>query len=489
MNGPNRIKIISTITVIFVGLSICLMSACQRTPENTAIIAKNSDLYELIKQTAEPETAVEDAKHLDHWELEQEYDSGNRLIIDAEIVNFCYTGVPVLSISEKPFQNGSQLENIVRTMFPDAVVYDQSGKLTKEDIEESILYYKEMLFRADNNLNLMTGQPKSPGETDPTFELAEAYKNDPDAAASATLHDQLSAIIDELEAQLATAPEVTDLSLASYQFIKATDGNQVNLRVVVDGRISTIDFVNWDTGSSFYMRAPDYDSSIKLQIYNSSPNLFANDEVFQQEKKDIDQFLQSIGIDYMSLYSVSMGENTYVYEYVRDFSGFMEVYTPQYLGTVALDANGDMNMNLWKTEHFYIETKNGIIVRAEWINPSTISHIDNENVKILPWETIQDIFMRQMDYILTPSPIEKSETSEGSIFYNETSIYIQRVELGLTKVLMRNSGGAYKLLPTWCFIGYDSNNSKSDAKHNGNEICFLTINAIDGSIIDRGQMY
>jgi len=466
-----------------------LSSACQRTPGDAAVMGKNSDLDELIKQTASPEASINESEQINQWQFEQLYDSGNRLFIDAQVVNYCVYGVPVLSVCEKPFQDGAELEKIVTTMYPNATVYDQSGKLTKADIESSVMYYKEMLFRAENDLNLITGLPKSPGDADPAFELADVYKNDPAAAADATIEDQLKAIITELEAQLATAPEESDLALASYQFIETQDGKQVNLRVVDNGRVATFDFVNWDTGSSFYMRAPDYYSVSDLYFSNVSPSQLGNDNNFLQDKEMADQFLQSIGVNYMSLYSVSSGEGTYMFEYVRESQGFMEVYTPKYLGTIALDADGTESMNLWKTEHFYIETRDGSIVRVEWINPSTISNIDNDNVKTLSWDTIQSIFLKQMDYLLSPTPIAESDASEGSVFHKETTIYIQRIEFGLTKILIRNSVDSYKLIPTWCFIGYDYNWMQDNALHTGNEICFLTINAMDGSIIDRGQMY
>ena len=68
-----------------------------------------------------------------------------------------------------------------------------------------------------------------------------------------------------------------------------------------------------------------------------------------------------------------------------------------------------------------------------------------------------------------------------------TAIHINRIELGLTKLLMPNSE-SYKLIPTWSFLGYDEGFS-SQATDVGAEICFVTINALDGSIVDRGNMY
>ena len=59
--------------------------------------------------------------------------------------------------------------------------------------------------------------------------------------------------------------------------------------------------------------------------------------------------------------------------------------------------------------------------------------------------------------------------------------------MGLTKLLMPNSE-SYKLIPTWSFLGYDGA-VPSQADDAGAAICFVTINALDGSIVDRGNMY
>lgn len=85
----------------------------------------------------------------------------------------------------------------------------------------------------------------------------------------------------------------------------------------------------------------------------------------------------------------------------------------------------------------------------------------------------------QLDRMLTPATYSPSG--------EPTAIHINRIELGLTKLLMPNSK-SYKLIPTWSFLGYDEA-ATSRADDAGAAICFITINALDGSIVDRGNMY
>ena len=195
-----------------------------------------------------------------------------------------------------------------------------------------------------------------------------------------------------------------------------------------------------------------------------------------------------MGINYMSLQSVCRSENGYDYYYSRTVNGFPETYTKTYLGTQTIDSEGIIVMDLWKPEYLHIQTQNGKAVYVKWNNPSEVVTIDNENVLTKSWEEIQKKFLNQMDYLLSPrGPVGTGDQINSPVFSENTEIVINRIEFGLTKIIMKDTK-EYKLIPTWSFMGYDSNYAKKDV-NTGAEICFLTINAIDGTIIDRGLMY
>jgi hypothetical protein len=126
---------------------------------------------------------------------------------------------------------------------------------------------------------------------------------------------------------------------------------------------------------------------------------------------------------------------------------------------------------------------------AEWENRAEITNVDNENVRTKPWNEIQEIFKTQMDYLLTPEPV--SNGNDTSVFFEKTDVHINRIELGLAKVLMKDSQDDYRLIPVWSFMGYNTNESfpEQEGVNRGAEVCFITIGAIDGTAIDRGLMY
>ena len=123
-----------------------------------------------------------------------------------------------------------------------------------------------------------------------------------------------------------------------------------------------------------------------------------------------------------------------------------------------------------------------------------IGEVLNSNVPLLPFEEIKEIFRKDITRSLVL--VDENPTIIGRM------LVINRVTLGLTKVLQKDSGGKSMLIPTWSFFGYEVNkfdgsdpnmtlfldkNNEFKVEHVGRS--FLTINAIDGSIIDPALGY
>jgi len=107
-----------------------------------------------------------------------------------------------------------------------------------------------------------------------------------------------------------------------------------------------------------------------------------------------------------------------------------------------------------------------------------------ENCKLMSFDDIVDIFKKMM-------PVQYNTTALGDGIldaeYNVTSI-----EFGYTRISEENTDYSGLLVPTWSFYGTQTITYKSDSgeyvvSNSMNPI--LTINAIDGSIIDRYMGY
>lgn len=470
------------IFLTIITLTSCLLTACQPTPEDVVVTNKGDiNLEENIQKTAAPtEAATKEAEETkEKWTYEKDYDSGNRLIVDAVMIHADADKLPVLSIAPKMFEGGDQLKKITDIFCPDATVYDQGDQLTKSQLERSIMDVKEEIFRVENNMIPYEGAKGPIPEDD-----KGSYLNG------------LQDLIQYYEEQLKTAPDDSELKQAGYQLVDVGDGSQQsNMLATVNDASLSIGFVNWPPdriGSGFYFQ------SSKFEYLNTNtsdkfvmPDALEGDAEYIKSKERIDQCIIDMGIDYTSLSAVCKGEDSYSFYYTRDFNGLQETYINQHTGTTITGVDFGPMIYLWKPEYLWFEVQNDQIVKVTWNNPSEIINVDNENVQTKPWEEIQEIFKKQMDYLMSPTPIKSDDPSTATFFIEKTDVHINRVELGLTKLLMKDSQDDYKLIPTWSFLGYQTSASRpaQEGVNVGGEVCYLTINAIDGTVIDRGLLY
>lgn len=453
--------------VLFVLLIISiLLSACQPTPSDNVVVGKDGLEAGINKTATAAPTQNEENNSGSSWTYEKEYASGRKLIVDAKLPDGVSNAVPVLSIGENKFESGEQLKSIVNVFCSGEKVYD-AGEVTKSTYEKALMNLREKLFRLDNDLPL--------------------YPEDPDAKPVPAQYkdqerQQLNAAIEDNEDKLKTAPSDDSLQPASFILINAGNSYQSNMVSKYDGATVDFDFVNWALGSSFYLNSVNYESdhSIKLEKL-ISPDLLDSDSSYLKVKELAEKCVKDMGIDYMSINSVAVGSNGYKIYFTRSYNNLQETYVGNFLGTTVTGVDNAAVIDLWKSEYLCFEMQNGKIVKVSWINPSKILKVDNDNVQVKTWDEIQKIFYTQMEYLLTPNlPQDKGMGIQ--------EVHINRVEFGFAKVLMKNSKNDYKLVPTWSFMGNDQDTIK-EGNSQGSSTCFLTINAIDGSVIDRGLMY
>ena len=111
------------------------------------------------------------------------------------------------------------------------------------------------------------------------------------------------------------------------------------------------------------------------------------------------------------------------------------------------------------------------IVGFEWRSPITIVRSINSNAALLPFNRIQGI-------------AEKQLTDMCDYKYAKAKQFtVTRIELGLTRINKSNDASGFYIIPVWDFYG------KADNGDMGSRFSYLTINAMDGSIINRGVGY
>ncbi len=122
-----------------------------------------------------------------------------------------------------------------------------------------------------------------------------------------------------------------------------------------------------------------------------------------------------------------------------------------------------------------------------------VGEVLNSYIEILEFTAIQDIVREQIRI--------NTDLMEINSDIIQKRIHIDKIVLGLTKVMQKDSNGKFILIPTWSFFGYEVNkysrqqpggyilDENNEYKYYAVGRSFLTINAIDGSVIDPALGY
>ena len=128
---------------------------------------------------------------------------------------------------------------------------------------------------------------------------------------------------------------------------------------------------------------------------------------------------------------------------------------------------------------------NGTVVKLQWNCPFTVTGVENDNVPLLSFDRIMELFREQV--------FRGIYLDSGS----NMTYHITDIRLSYMRVKKQNSD-SYYLLPVWDFIGYqiyydwDSGRTVGEinfSRVHYRDLSILTINAVDGSIINRDLGY
>ena len=110
-----------------------------------------------------------------------------------------------------------------------------------------------------------------------------------------------------------------------------------------------------------------------------------------------------------------------------------------------------------------------------------------DETDLLPFDKIRAIFEKMVTIVGNNVDFNSVFDASGGVEY-----HITEVRLGLVSISEHNSDNIL-LVPAWDFLGYERGRISADVNwgtRSTNKLePFLTINAIDGSIIDRSLGY
>lgn len=169
----------------------------------------------------------------------------------------------------------------------------------------------------------------------------------------------------------------------------------------------------------------------------------------------------------------------YELEYVRCADGFPISYTP-FSGT-SFQSGSDANAGPWAYERISVCVTADDVVCFRWESPYTEPVIQTEDTQLLKFDDIADIFGKMI--IVKNS--ELKEMNERNQLHSTRNIDVDQVRLGLMRIRSKGNLDEGLLIPVWDFWGTVTFCQDDGMEPWDEYTIVLTVNAIDGTVIDR----
>lgn len=448
------------------------------------------------KSSSTPTTTIRDLINAPQNYKSQVTDDSAKLVVNTDATVELPDVEKISAISVTPAEITQDfLDRVTDAFFQDAKIYTSESVYTqtKSEIKQTLDKLKEAL--ANGNLD-----PNNYG----TDENGDYIYN---------IYDD----IEYWEGQYDAAPETKTLVEA-----RPTVGNQSldgNVESIGDNNFSGI--AQFDDGSKYYYRTTSYGAyTLDLKIsrtakkggeqmpsdsiwydYTSSSEFQKPTEEsigisLEDAKKLVQEKVKQIGITDLDFYNWTYALHTtintdgsaghlgdgYMISYTRNINGVPVTYT--------MDAGGaledmDSTMETWAYEQLYFYVDGDGIDSMYYSNPYALGETKTENLSLLPFSEIMNIYEKMMVV-----------TNADNMEYENSRVYnIDRIVLGYARIYEPSTDAHTGLLvPVWDFFG----TRKIESDYYGDNYSdttddptwsYLTINAVDGSIIDRGLGY
>jgi hypothetical protein len=511
-----------------------LVSACQPTPEKAAVVGK--DLEQMIKAATSGQNTAGDLKTRlgvpERYESYIEDATGKlKVTIDADIVLPQADSIPIVRVEARPFDQQT-VDKLIELLFEDGKLYDPYplSEMTKAEISD-------MLMKLAARKAELEGQglkPSLPDTGDPEATIAPDEPQESSyvsMASSGNRLDMVNEAIYSLKELAKTAPDGKKLVEVSGKFTalnlaegltgderKKYEGKLVEFAQVgqlcPQGGMRSIAASNNEVTNMYtieYINRGDFDMDFGLYFsgyeWEDMRHAMANAEEQEELKmmaagitpeearQTAELFLSQMGIDYLTCErnelvvggsSSHYGDDVrtgnllkaYRLQYMRQVSGVPVTYTN--IETTA--TTGEDFIWNWAYEAMTLIINDSGIVGMKWQAPYRLKETVTESAAMLPFDNIKNVFEKMIIV--------------GNSYYKEYDgeININEARLGLARITAQNDLKSGLLIPVWDFFGtvtthYEEGGQSKQHTVSDTGLSLLTINAIDGAVIDRSLGY
>lgn len=445
---------------------LLLTTACQPTPKDSAVQEKGN-LDSVISENTVDKNDNDKNQNVTEQEQKVVFQvtaakDKFKVKVDATAIVPKVKNIPVVNVVRNDFSQ-EDIKNLCRVFFGDHDIYRERAydEMSKAELQKVIDDLKNKAADAASNPN--------PDKESEIYSKPNYLKS--------------------LEALLKKAPETVDVSPIT-DFKYKQDQSLENSKSFsakgesIYGEEGTINFYTSDYASScqfdrskegangYYASETNY-----IAEHGNTPNF---DNICNYSREEAQQLSNEIleQLKISDKYGLSYMENAAFIQYgsggsnVKNYSGYLLHYTRKYDGINenydvydGSDSIEEVNSLPYSYEKISFLVDDSGVVQFEWNSPMKVDKIQATNVKTLPLKKIEESFKKQI-------PITFASTSK------ETTVEVSEIRFGYMRVKNVNQPNLFTLIPVWDFI--------SDMY---GRTSLMTINAIDGSILDRRYGY
>lgn len=475
MNGKSgmRVKLVTALLAVIMLLA-CFTTACQPTPKTQVVINKNNNALEsAIAATAAP-TSTYKAPESVKDSLTQKNVTFN---INAKVSLPEVSAFPVYEVKPVAFTQ-DQVNVIGKVLLGNRELFSlpDDGKIymTKDEIQQYIL-----------KLQSQRAKVKTMGDAE--------FKNVFDGESREDAYKEYDDEISVYKEQYKTAPDVwgEDRKPATLQLTSADKNGTARVRVYAEtgnGEVSDFSASNNYTESRidyrYKMIYHDFGMSLDTSGTPDGVKISKEDAVRQAEKT-----IEQMGIKNMAVANAGVAE-LYLNDKTKGKQQCWGIRFERIVNGIAVgdikgahpsdsankqDANKDY-ASPYEPEELYVCIGDEGILSFNWSNISEIKATKSDNVALMLFDKIVERAKKDLFYKLYAEEDTK------------VAVNISAINLSLMRIEQKDASG-FLLVPVWDFIGDMTEGPWGDGDLMYTGVSYLTLNAIDGSVIDRERGY
>jgi hypothetical protein len=469
--------------VIVLLLVISLLAGCQQTPDNPIVIEKDNDGWQDYAASEEsiPPTDVP-SKYTADLSLDR-----LDVTIDANVEIPEESIFPIYLVRQRLFTQ-EDADRIMSVLLGDAELYAETNVRTKEFLQQSIDSYAKQLQDevSDDSREFYQEQIKA---------LMAEQESAPDNSTLTPASRTLEFIpTDDLLGSY--GEETDDAPLAWTEEAKhraEADGNTAitGISFLPAGKMRLSILNNTETGSSVRFLFANDEDLVNTETLAS----FSEDEAKQRARA----YLKEMGVEEADVLDCSAEKNedgkvsSYAVSLCSHISGTEQKdITPASVYDAIYEQQTAPSV---KQENIIFELSDAGIIGFTWSDPYETIEKSSNNMKLLSFEDIEQMIesLLPMKTLWAYPGEEQDENIIGR------KLTIDKISLSYMQVRKKSDMQSRYYIPVWDVIGsmtyqysdtYDPSGGGFVVDKNGERIGFedcsvLTINAIDGTVIDR----